>query len=106
MLKDLLDQIDADLLGKKLLRPEVWIDRCFLLSRFLEEEQIREAECEIAFSKKVEEISAGQEKVNMTQAENRAKKEPEYLAYKTQRAKVQKIENYIAAAKKHSSRLY
>lgn len=106
MLDELLNQIDSDLAGKKLLRPEVWIDRCFLLSRFLEEEQIKEAQCEIALSRKVEEISLGQEKVNMTQAENRAKKEPEYLAYRTQKAKVIKIENYISAAKKHSSRLY
>lgn len=108
-LPELLEQIDQDLQGKKLISPEIWINRSFFLSGFLEEEQIREAEYEIKVAAIVEMITMGQMKdgkVNMTQAENRAKKEPEYLEWRKQKARVQKIENYISAAKKHSSRLY
>lgn len=106
MLNDLLTQIDSDLKTGKLIKPETWIDRCFLLSAFLEEEQIREAELEVALAQRVEEIAGTQEKMNMTAAENKSKLTPEYLAYKRQKAKTLKIENYIASSKKHSSRLY
>lgn len=106
-LDTLIQAIDSDLETGKLVKPETWIDRSFLLSRFLEEEQIKEAQLEVALAKVIEGLSvSGEGKVNMTQAENRAKKEPEWLKWKSQLAKVRKMENYISAAKRHASRMY
>jgi hypothetical protein len=106
-LETLLQSIDSDLSSGKLIKPETWLDRSFYLSGFLEEEQIKEAQLEVELAKVIERESVGEGgRVNMTQAENRAKKDPKWLEWKSQQAKVRKIENYITAAKRHASRMY
>ena len=110
MLDELLNQIDTDLNSAKLIDPKIWIDRSFRLSAFCEEEEIRLARLESAEAKVIEEIkvelASKGEKATSAAAENIVKMRPEWMARKTQEAKVNKINRFITNANKHASRMY